>query len=421
MSQSSSALPFFAGVGLSAAIFGALFFGGSTSPKKQPPATPPVAAAPSPTPAPAPTLEPAERQRLETALEEAKRSHERDSRSLLQAKQQIAELKRSIAKLPNTPAASAPKKPKTDKPKDNTKELFRFGLGEAETPIFDRAKWTKISGNVAAMSSPLVALVKTMAAGKAPDPAGMMKIQKLNMPLAAFAFQVAAELNIEPNTAFTHPAVSANIVKGLLESLGDPLSNDQLQAVQALGERWESERELANRNFTEESSVLARKIVDVSGKMKFIADLKSQLSPSQALKLFDPLTTGRAGVDLLSPALTFTQRWPVRGIDLTQLRDQALEKLLSLLGKHELRLEDYHLIAEDWVAASPYSAKARAPSSTDLTFPHVDQLQACAQAQVAATEAIIARGALSAEQIAKLRANPAVFMLQRMQAPAQAK
>ncbi|MHC5011393.1 MAG: hypothetical protein ACYTG6_10640 [Planctomycetota bacterium] len=300
-------------------------------------------------------------------------------------------------------------------PKDP--EAFRFGLATS-TPSFDGADWPNLAAHMRALADGMPDLRDEILAGQQPSAATIQKLQRHNTPLAAFAIAVSAEMEgTEPNDAYTHPAVIANLIRAALLRAENALTRDQEIAIRALGDAWGAEEERRASARSPDAPALARKVAEVDAKLRFLASVKTVLTASQREILFDPQTEGRIGIDLLSPALAYQMRNPVTATDRETLETNLLGALLGLGGIELEEPSDYAWIASRWLDEAPAGLQPVGGRSVEMIFPHVDQIQAQARAQVAAMERIIGMGALSEAQAAALRESTMVLMPQLVATP----
>jgi hypothetical protein len=288
---------------------------------------------------------------------------------------------------------------------------FRFGLKE-KSPVFDKADWKQLGVNINELNQITPGLMKSLAAGKQLKPALMTKLQKNNIPLASFAIQAAGEVGGSgPNGSFTHPAVMANLIKSLLETSSDPLTDDQANSIDTLGEAWSREAAGLDQGFDEKTFNLAKIIAEVDAKQRFINGVRGVLTSTQDALLFNPLTTGRAGLDLLSPALIYTQRRPLMAGDRASLKTQGLNGLLGAAGIDKAELTEYSWIGDAWLEASPLARNAMKRGNPDMMFPTIKDIQSAARAQLTAMKQIVGLGRLSEEEEKTLQESQALWML----------
>lgn len=342
-------------------------------------------------------------------------------------KQELKTVKKQLAKLEAQEKSWVAEKKELDqevlalktaktknKAEDPKTKLFRFGL-KGKTPAFDKADWKALGVSIRDMNKLMPELMKSIAKGEQPNPALMTKLQKSNMVLAAFAIQSSNELGgTGPNGSFTHPAVMANLVHSLLEESGDPLNEDQSKAINALGDTWLQENAQFEQSYTAETFQLEKMINEVDTKQRFIDGVRNILTDSQQTLLFNAETTGRAGVDLLSPGLVYTQRTQESDDDKPQLKVDALKRLWSLTGTSmddAKTLDEFKWISEAWVESSPLTKSRYARRSVEVTFPTVKLIQSSARAQLTAMKALLREGRLKEDEEKNLRASPTLIML----------
>jgi hypothetical protein len=313
-------------------------------------------------------------------------------------KKKVEELSEQVRKF----TAPAPRSP----------EVFRFGLGET-TPVFDKADWKTLSGHVRDLSAVMPALAKDISGGGRPSDTTVRELQKHNMPLARFAIQAAAEVpGTGPNGSYTHPAVIANLVRAALLNAGNPLTEEQEIAVRTLGDSWAYDVERNQKTYPENTPALTRTADEVDAKLRFMHSLKKVLTPSQRELLFNPGTEGKVGLDLFSPALVYIMRDFVTGKTREELEGNLIPALFAAAGVTDVPAENYAWVARQWVEEVPGASEPRAITTGDRAFPHVDQLQTAARAEVAAVERIVGMGGLEEENAKKLLAVSTILLPQ---------
>ncbi len=301
--------------------------------------------------------------------------------------EEIDELEASIE------AAVAPKDP----------EAFRFGVPE-DAPTFDKADWPALGSHMTKLSELMPGFMKTIAEGG--DVAAVIgPVQKHNMPLAQFAIALSRDLGESdmPNKAYTHPAVIANLMRAALQDANEPLTQAQEVAIGALGKAYLSERARGDAAAGEQTIALASLVAEVEAKSRFLASARGVLTATQNGVLFHPDTVGRVGLDLLSPGLGYALRAGAHGTDRDSLEASLVETLLSTAGIEMEDASSLRWVATAWVDEIPSVLEPRTQRNPDVLFPHVDDLQNQAKAQIAATERLLASGELTAEQAKTLR------------------
>jgi hypothetical protein len=287
-------------------------------------------------------------------------------------------------------------------PKAVDPQAFRFGLPE-KVASFDSADWPTLADHMLELRDLITAVRDEFLRIGRPTAATMTRVQKHNMPLARFALALGPEIGEDnANSAYTHPAVIANLIRSSLQHAGDPLTRDQELAIKVLGDAWE--RDLTRGVVPPGSPELGGLVAKVDAKLRFLADVKAVLSSSQRSALFNPETEGRLHLDLLSPALDYVHRFPVETRGRADMETKLLEQLFEHAGVEVENLTPYAWVAREWVDEMPGVLTPIARLSQELAFPHVDAIQQHAQAQVRAVARILGMGRLEAENAEKVRA-----------------
>ncbi len=357
---------------------------------------PPVVAAPPPA-HDTPRLEAPEGARREAALQAEV--------AALRGALEAAERERDALRAAATPS-KAPSGPAS----------LRFGL-TGPTPAFDAADWPTLGENARRLAPLMRQMMEGIAKGE-PDTPLIQQAGELNMPLAQLTMAAAKELGgTGPNGAFTHPAVLANLMRATLAAMGQPLSEEQEHALSTLGEAWVAEHARMQVDVAPGAPALAALIAEVEAKARFMTAAKRVLTPTQRTALFQPDTEGRAGLDLFSPGLLYTQRIPAAGIDAEASARLALRFLLAPLGLSQDEQAAYTALGARWVEDVPWQGRGIAPLSPDTLVPTLDDLQGFARAQLATLQRILDQGLPTPDQATRLRASLVVVMPHRLELP----
>jgi hypothetical protein len=291
-------------------------------------------------------------------------------------------------------------------------EVFRFGLGE-KTPAFDKADWKDLSTHMSELAKAMPKLADEITKTHNVSDSTRRLLQKHNLPLAKFAIEAAGEIEgTGPNGSYTHPAVIANLIRAALEEAGSPLTESQEMSIRALGNTWVREVERSTQRYTETTPVLARTVDEVDAKLRFLYSVKEILTPAQRDILFHPVTEGRVGLDLLSPALVYMSRIPQGAKTRQELEARIIERIFKMSGIEGVDGVPFEWVARLWIDDLPTALQPVKPGSMDLIFPHVDTIQAAARAEVAAITRITGMGQLQPEQEKALRGMTTVIIPQ---------
>jgi hypothetical protein len=194
------------------------------------------------------------------------------------------------------------------------------------------------------------------------------------------------------------------MIRALLEQAGLPLSGVQDEAVRAAGEAWATREEARIAGYAADTFDLQKLVDEVESRQRFLDDLRTFLSSGQQGALFDPATEGRAGVDLLSPALNFAMRTPV-----TEPTREALEKTLVRESFKVLEIErspdEFSWFGVEWIASLP-EATVPVTEETfrmDAAFPALPKLLRCARAELAAMKRLLDRENFDEATVKRIR------------------
>lgn len=132
------------------------------------------------------------------------------------------------------------------------------------------------------------------------------------------------------NGELTHPISHSNLIAGELKQAGMPLSDDQVKRIEALGLKYETEFEAAQRGYTE-STLRCEKLQDeFLLKGTFVDAVWEVLTPDQRALFVTPETLHIAGTDLYCPTLMLIHTSPVvSGADGVAVRDKLRGMLVE--------------------------------------------------------------------------------------------
>ncbi len=281
---------------------------------------------------------------------------------------------------------------------------FSFGIPE-DAPAFAGADWKKLGGHATRLTALLRELREALARGESPSSAATSSIQRENMPLALFTMQLAGDVeDMTPNGAFVHPAVTANLARGMLEEAGQPLTADQERALDALGSSAAANIERLIAGLSATTPEIGRTAQITDARLQFVDALRSVLTPEQDALLFPPETAGRLKLDLLSPALVYVTAAPVEARSRDELATNLVTRVLSLASTPREDVSAFRWIGERWVDAVPGVLEPLDMGNTDIYFPHVDLCQSRAHAEAAAIRRLVESGSFDEDEVAKLRA-----------------
>ena len=126
-------------------------------------------------------------------------------------------------------------------PKPADPRAFHFALPE-ETPAFDAADWETLAGHMLGLSRLLRDVRHEVITDRQPASKTVREMLEHNQPLSVFAIAIQPEMEAtDPNTAYSHPAVLANLIRaalalgvGVSEVVVTPRGAERLTGVEDL-------------------------------------------------------------------------------------------------------------------------------------------------------------------------------------------
>jgi len=188
---------------------------------------------------------------------------------------------------------------------DDTKGS-RFG-GKRYKEVVSAVKWTE-AGEAAAEMLPLLQdLAGAFGGGESVSDDTGIRIGKWNQELVKVAFAaVSGKLSgTGMNGAFTHPAVSLNLVAATLEHGAMPLDEGQRERLYEIGDRILHDDERRLDSYNDETFQLQKTIEECDLKDRMFSQVNEILTQEQRDLLHPARTRGRMGVDIFSSGVIY--------------------------------------------------------------------------------------------------------------------
>ncbi len=211
------------------------------------------------------------------------------------------------------------------------------------------------------------------------------------------------------NGEITHPITMANLMAAILAEAGIPLTEAQIEKINARGVAFEGEFARLRDRFTEATPRVERMLAEYQLKGRFTDEVTAVLTAEQRAKVVDPAMKGLAGLDLHSPTLMILHTSPVIAGDSIEKIAQKLRGVLA----HKLQLGEEEAAALD----GPLQAWRHDVRGLLAPVPHVrlkhytyDEGEAAGQATVALTRRLLDELRLSETARASLLDDYAIYV-----------
>lgn len=378
--------------GIGGAVLGGIviWFVAGANPRPQPPIEPQQAQA---TPDDRPSWEEfeqvqAERDKLREAYEAATAIEQPPAISEAELEKALAERDQANARANELEAELDALKAAIPPAAERGNLAVPFGKWSELAEVRD-ADWGEIGGAAHAMIPLLKELADVMREGKEMPPALGQKIGEHNRKLIAYWARVANKLptNADVNGEFSHPINMANMLAAQLAAAGEPLSEQQVSQISALGEEYDRRWTAAIAGYNERTFQM-QKLLD-EGEMKewFKAEMMRVCTASQRAIAVPPAIDGLVGLDLYSAGLIFQMNVSdVQAPDEEQLKERLKTTAGTLYGLDSAVLEGAHFLFNDWVLALQTQLQPRAQA--ELFQYRTAELIQSGRAQLKAMQAI---------------------------------
>ncbi len=112
--------------------------------------------------------------------------------------------------------------------------------------------------------------------------------------------------HVPGNGEYTHPIALANILSGLLDRAGIPLTADQKAEIAGFGAEFEGEYGRLQESYGAETTRLEKVVDELALKQTAKKQIEDLLTAEQKGQVIDPKIHDRIGIDCLSPVLMAT-------------------------------------------------------------------------------------------------------------------
>jgi hypothetical protein len=335
---------------------GALLFRSLESPPTETRARPGDPAARTPqTPAAAPELAEAE---AIAATQSAELGRLRAENEALRG--ELAQVKRHEQELVAAAAAAAAANPKVPakSPQETAPETRRlrvaFGPWVAKVAELSKIDWREAGDAMRKLGSLVKTVLAKQAAGEDPT-AEAIDLAKENVKLQKLALALNGKLptHTTGNGEFTHPVVLANLMASALEGAGLPLTDDQAQAIAAIGDEYDGKWSAIQATYGATTPVLEEILDELELKKTFCDRMDALLTAAQSAALFDPDTRDELQLDLYSPMLMLLGvAAPLGMASAGDLEAPVVSGWLASWKVDDVRRPDLERLFAAWLAAS---------------------------------------------------------------------
>lgn len=252
------------------------------------------------------------------------------------------------------------------------------------------ADWPELGGAVKAMNGLLLELFASLGKGEPVSPEMQKKIAEENNKLVRLAAGVMGKIPTHApfNGEFSHPLLLANLMSAVLDESGVPLTKAQREAVARVGVGYDTEYDLLQEGYTQETSELEKMVDEVALKHEHMSRIRQALTPEQHDAALPPDLVDRMQFDVLSPGVsTILTAQPKSFQSAEEARSQFQTKLMKELGIDEQLAASLNEPFDDWQReVEPLLA----PRPGNQGPPRLDQALLAAQAQVSLLKKLLA-------------------------------
>lgn len=220
-----------------------------------------------------------------------------------------------------------------------------------DLPELRDADWAELAATVIAINDLVLPLVEDLEQGNPVSPATQMSIQEQNQKLVKHGVSMMEKLPsnaaVAVNGEFTHPVNLINLIAGMLQNAGVPLSPGQLRELAAIGSAYEAEWSAMNATYDETTWQLTKIVDELELKRDTMLEVEERLTPSQLSVVAVPKIQNRLRLDTLSPVnMVVMHVGPMQLDDASELPGEVVEGLRDMLAIPEEALaENEDLIA----------------------------------------------------------------------------
>lgn len=323
--------------------------------------------------------------------------------------QRVAQLQAETNRQPAVAATPTETTPETKEP-DKLGAIFTYGEYK---DVLEGIDWSTVGDTTAKMMPMLAKVLDAVAKGEEiPEEAG--EIQKLNGELVTMALRVknAGVPGLGINSSFTHPSVAANHLYATLEKGGNPMSQEQREALSAFAKRYSDEDAEQRMNYGENTFELEKVIQEASLRGRFYDEAGQLLTTEQRNLLYTDSTKDRLSADIWSTGIVWSQfarPTPVQSrAEFEQVVSEDLGKKLKLEGSDQAQLSN---LVKNWSSGmSDEFLKGGTDKYSMNGFPKTQRVRESAQRQLELYQQLIGGLNLSKEQKNTLLKNAGIWV-----------
>jgi flagellar motility protein MotE (MotC chaperone) len=238
-------------------------------------------------------------------------------------------------------------------PEDSGKHLpINFGRWDKVEGLRN-ANWKEIGDVYNKMEAIVKERVKAVREGREPDPESQKKLGELNKKLQNHLVSFFNKLpsNSGPNGQFTHPANLVNTLAGQLEAAELPLTEDQIDQLEQLGDEYDKKWEALQKGYTDKTWDL-QKLVDECELKEWFHDEMFKVCTAQQKEAAMPAEIeGVIGADFYSAGLVLNMGIvnPVNAADTAELKSQLRNLVAGRTGLSQETMDAADYLFDDWL------------------------------------------------------------------------
>lgn len=214
---------------------------------------------------------------------------------------------------------------------------FTFGdMGRLDA--VREADWPALASAAHVVGATIGEITRLVAAGEPVPKELHLRLQEHTELVRRYEYRTLGRMPTaaQHNGELTHPISATNLLAGILEQAGLPLTPAQVAEFERLGLAFEDEFARVRAGWTDDVPRARRLVHELALKGRFMDALWASLSEAQRPLWVDPAYRGVAGVDLFDPTLLVLHTSPV----LTGSEPAELGRKLSTLLRKKLALAD---------------------------------------------------------------------------------
>ena len=165
------------------------------------------------------------------------------------------------------------------------------------------ADWKEIGAAARKMNELLLELIETVEKGGSVTPDLQKRIRDENNKLVGLAAGLMGKIPTHSpvNGEYSHPVCLSNMIAALLETSGQPLTEEQKAEIARLGAEYEGAYDEAQKEYGDGTPLLRKFLDELELKAKFRQAADELLTDDQRGLVGNPAIRDRMQVDILSP------------------------------------------------------------------------------------------------------------------------